>query len=85
MIGDLLQVNNLSVDLFTPRTALRPVDGVSYSVNSGETLAIVGESGSGKTVLNFAPLGLMPTGVVADLHGSILFDGVELIGMPEAA
>jgi peptide/nickel transport system ATP-binding protein len=84
MTGDLLQVRNLTVDLFTPRTALRPVDGVSYSVKSGETLAIVGESGSGKTVSNFAPLGLMPTGVVADIHGSILFDGTELVGMSGA-
>jgi peptide/nickel transport system ATP-binding protein len=79
----LLEVTNLSIDLYTARTALRPVDGVRYSVACGETLAIVGESGSGKTVLNFAPLGLMPTGVVADLHGSIMFDGAELVGMSE--
>lgn len=84
MTGDLLQVRNLTVDLFTARTALRPVDNVSYAVKAGETLAIVGESGSGKTVSNFAPLGLMPTGVVADIHGSILFDGTELVGMPDA-
>jgi peptide/nickel transport system ATP-binding protein len=83
--GSLLQAENLSIDLFTARAALRPVDQVSYSVDVGETLAIVGESGSGKTVLNFAPLGLMPTGVVTDLSGSLRFDGAELIGLPEAA
>lgn len=78
----LLEVKGLSVDLFTKRAALRPVDGVSYTVSAGETLAIVGESGSGKTVLNFAPIGLMPTGVVAEMSGSIRFDGSELVGMP---
>jgi peptide/nickel transport system ATP-binding protein len=83
MTGPLLEVTDLSIDLYTARAALRPVDGVRYSVAQGETLAIVGESGSGKTVLNFAPLGLMPTGVVADLHGSIVFDGRELVGMSE--
>ncbi|MDZ5454849.1 ABC transporter ATP-binding protein [Labrys sp. ZIDIC5] len=83
MTEDLLQVADLSIDLFTARAALRPVDGVSYSLARGQTLAIVGESGSGKTVLNFAPLGLMPTGVVADLHGSIRFDGTQLVGMSD--
>ena len=62
----LLRAQNLSIDLFTTRTAVRPVDDVSYSLAAGETLAIVGESGSGKTVLNFAPLGLMPVGVVTN-------------------
>ncbi|SHO67647.1 peptide/nickel transport system ATP-binding protein [Pseudoxanthobacter soli DSM 19599] len=82
-VCDVLKVSNLSIDLYTTRAALRPVDGVSYSVAAGETLAIVGESGSGKTVLNFAPLGLMPTGVVTDLSGSILFAGRELVGLAE--
>ncbi|MBL8581807.1 MAG: ABC transporter ATP-binding protein [Rhizobiaceae bacterium] len=83
--NSLLQAKDLSIDLFTARAALRPVDRVSYSVDAGETLAIVGESGSGKTVLNFAPLGLMPTGVVADLHGSLRFGGTELVGLSAKA
>jgi peptide/nickel transport system ATP-binding protein len=79
----LLSVNNLTVDLLTAKSAVRPVDGVSYSVRQGECLAIVGESGSGKTVMNFAPLGLMPTGVTTALSGSVKFDGHELIGLSE--
>ncbi|ODR88506.1 ABC transporter ATP-binding protein [Sinorhizobium alkalisoli] len=79
----LLEVTNLTVDLLTAQTAVRPVDGVSYSLNRRETLAVVGESGSGKTVMNFAPLGLAPTGVVADVAGSIRFDGMELVGAGE--
>ncbi len=82
---DVLKVTDLSIDLFTARSAVRPVDGVSYSVAAGETLAIVGESGSGKTVLNFAPLGLMPLGVSVDLKGSILFNGIELVGIEDEA
>ncbi len=79
----LLKVNNLKVNLYTEHAAVRPVDGVSYSVAQSETVAIVGESGCGKTVMNFAPLGLMPTGVSIDVKGSIRFDGQELVGMSE--
>ncbi|MBB4653447.1 ABC-type microcin C transport system duplicated ATPase subunit YejF, partial [Aminobacter niigataensis] len=79
----LLSVSNLTVDLLTAKSAVRPVDGVSYAVRQGECLAIVGESGSGKTVMNFAPLGLMPTGVTTSMSGSVRFDGRELIGLPE--
>ncbi|RNF33451.1 ABC transporter ATP-binding protein [Paracoccus methylarcula] len=78
-----LKVDNLTVDLLTSKTAVRPVDGVSYSVRKGECLAIVGESGSGKTVMNFAPLGLMPAGVSTELSGSVKFNGRELIGLED--
>lgn len=80
----LLCVDNLTVDLLTSSAAVRPVDGVSYTVREGECLAVVGESGSGKTVMNFAPLGLMPSGVTTQLSGSVRFDGQELVGMGEA-
>lgn len=83
MRSTLLSVRNLTVDLLTPKSAVRPVDGVSYGVGEGECLAIVGESGSGKTVMSFAPLGLMSTGVSTELSGSVRFDGQELVGMAE--
>ncbi len=79
----LLQVKDLTIDLFTEHAAVRPVDGVSYDVSQGETLAIVGESGSGKTVLNFAPLGLMPTGVSVQTGGQIIFDGQDITKLSE--
>jgi peptide/nickel transport system ATP-binding protein len=77
------EVCNLTVDLFTQRAAVRPVDGVSYEIAAGESLAFVGESGSGKTVMNFAPLRLMPPGVSVDLSGTVKLAGQDLIGMPD--
>ncbi|PSJ57578.1 ABC transporter ATP-binding protein [Pseudaminobacter soli (ex Li et al. 2025)] len=79
----ILIVKDLTIDLLTAHTAVRPVDSISYQLRRGETLAIVGESGSGKTVTCFAPLGLMPVGVKADVSGSVLFEGTELVGANE--
>ena len=78
------EVSNLVVDLFTPRAAVRPVDGVSYAIGAGESLAFVGESGSGKTVMNFAPLGLMPPGVTVELSGSVKLLGQDLVAMGDS-
>jgi peptide/nickel transport system ATP-binding protein len=81
----LLEVTDLSVTLFTQSVTVQPVRAGSYVVGQGRTLAIVGESGSGKTVLNLAPLGLMPVGTSVDLEGSVRLDGRELIGLDERA
>lgn len=80
----LLEVEDLVIDLFTAREAVRPVDAVSYHLAQGETLAIVGESGSGKTVMNLAPLGLMPVGVTAQVRGRISFDGQNITASGKA-
>ena len=54
---------------------LRAVDGVSYCVYAGQTLAMVGESGSGKTVSCRAVMGLLPPGAV--VTGSARFQGTS--------
>jgi peptide/nickel transport system ATP-binding protein len=80
----LLKVENLSVSLFTETATARPVAGVNYSVEAGRTLAVVGESGSGKTIMNLAPLGLLPAGVTADFGGAVHFEGRDLLRMSPA-
>ncbi|HZF77865.1 MAG TPA: ABC transporter ATP-binding protein [Acetobacteraceae bacterium] len=76
MTRPLLEVRDLTVEFATERGRLRAVDGVSFSVQAGETLAIVGESGCGKSVTALSLMGLLPPG--ARVSGSLRFDGREL-------
>jgi len=80
----LLDVNNLCVRFETHHGTVRAVEGVSFSLDEGETLGLVGESGSGKSVTNLGIMGLVPSppGVVE--AGHILLDGRDLVQMSEA-
>ncbi|HEX6232547.1 MAG TPA: ABC transporter ATP-binding protein [Jiangellaceae bacterium] len=78
----VLVVRDLSVAFRTRRGMARVVNGLSYEVDAGQTLAIVGESGSGKSVSALALLGLLPRNV-ARVSGSAVFDGQELVGLGE--
>ena len=74
----LLEVEDLEV-VFRRRGRrdVRAVDGVSFSVDAGETVGIVGESGSGKSITSLAVMGLLPSRG-CDVAGSIRFDGTDL-------
>ena len=73
----LLAISDLSVTFATERGQVQALDGVSLSLNAGETLAVVGESGSGKSVTALSILGLLgDSGRVSD--GSIEFGGEDL-------
>src|SRR6187551_78616 len=81
--GPLLEVTNLKTHFYTRDGIVRAVDGVSLSVDPGETLAVVGESGCGKSVTSLSILRLIasPPGKVVD--GSIRFLGRELLALSE--
>jgi oligopeptide/dipeptide ABC transporter ATP-binding protein len=79
--GPLLEVEDLKVSFPGRRGELRAVNGMSYSLDPQQTLAIVGESGSGKTVSCRALMGLLPQ--VAVVTGSARFGGAELLGLTE--
>jgi peptide/nickel transport system ATP-binding protein len=79
----LLEVENLQTHFATPGGVVRAVEGVSFQVNSGETLAIVGESGSGKSVTAMSILRLLAE-PPARSAGSIRFEGKDLLRVSEA-
>jgi peptide/nickel transport system ATP-binding protein len=80
-VTPVLEVRDLRVRLRTPRGPADVVNGLSYSVGAGETVAIVGESGSGKSVSVLALLGLLPAGI-ATVSGQALLEGEDLLAMP---
>jgi oligopeptide transport system ATP-binding protein len=77
----LLEVENLTVEFRTDDGVLRAVDGVSFTLERGETLGIVGESGSGKSVCNLALLKLVPQPPGRIVSGRALLDGRDLLQM----
>jgi peptide/nickel transport system ATP-binding protein len=79
----LLAVEQLSVDLPTPRGPLCAVDQVDLGLEAGQTLGIVGESGSGKTMLSRAILQLAPRR--ARVRGRVMFGGRNLTGLDAEA
>jgi microcin C transport system ATP-binding protein len=80
----LLQVRDLSVAFrVSSAETVRAVQGVSFIMNKGQTLALVGESGSGKSVTALSIVQLLPYPQAFHPEGSILLDGRELLGSPE--
>ena len=83
MSESLLDFSDLRVDFRRDRQVVRAVDGLTYSVRRGQTVAVIGESGSGKTVSSRAVMGLLPP--TATVTGSIRFEDTEMVGLAEKA
>src|ERR1700745_3171764 len=78
----LLEVSNLQTHFRTPDGINRAVEGVSFAIEAGQTLAVVGESGCGKSVTAMAILRLIPE-PPGKIAGSIRFPGKELLQLSE--
>jgi oligopeptide/dipeptide ABC transporter ATP-binding protein len=81
LAAKLLELKNLHTHFFTQGRVIRAVDGVSWEVEEGETLAIVGESGSGKSVTALSLMGLIPWPPGKILSGEVWFQGKDLLKM----
>jgi peptide/nickel transport system ATP-binding protein len=81
-MAPLLEVEDLKVHFETEDGLVRAVDGISYTVDRGETFGIVGESGSGKSVSSLTMLGLTRARN-ARISGTVRFDGRDLLGASE--
>ncbi len=79
----LLEVSDLAVHLPTRDGVVKAVDGISYTLNAGETLGIVGESGSGKSVSCLTVLGLINRDS-AQISGRVIYDGSDLLEATES-
>ncbi|MHB8785035.1 MAG: ABC transporter ATP-binding protein [Thauera sp.] len=80
----LLEVAGLGVTIARAEGDVRPVDGVDFSIDAGETFALLGESGCGKSMTALALVRLLPdAGQIAG--GSVRLGGEELLALPESA
>jgi len=83
-VTSLLEVRNLKTYFHSDGSVVKAVDGVSFDVRAGETVAIVGESGSGKTVTALSVLRLIPDPPGEIITGEIRFAGRDLLSLSEA-
>ena len=83
--GPTLAVADLHVELEIEGRFVEVVSGIDFRVERGRTLCLVGESGCGKSVTSMAVLGLLPGRTSRIPSGEILFDGTDLLRLPERA
>ena len=84
MTENLLSISNLAVAYHTYEGKVRAVNGLNLNVEKGQTVGLVGESGAGKTTTALSIMRLIPSPPGRIESGSIVFDGVDLLSLPES-
>jgi oligopeptide/dipeptide ABC transporter ATP-binding protein len=79
MNDKLIEINDLSVQFYTPECQVRAIDRVTFDIAVGETLGLVGESGCGKSVTSLSILNLIPSPPGRITSGQILFENRDLL------
>ena len=82
-MAKLLEVENLKTQFFTQDGVVKAVDGVSFSLEPGETLGIVGESGCGKSMTALSLMRLIPSPPGKIVDGRVILDGQDVLKMSE--
>lgn len=78
---NLIEFKNLHTSFYTDKGVVHAVNGVSFSIPEGSTLALVGESGSGKSVTALSLMGLLPRPIGRIDEGEILYKGENILDM----
>ncbi len=81
---NLLEVKNLRTHFYTEDGVVPAVDGVDFSLRSGQTLGVVGESGCGKSITSMSIMRLIPNPPGKIVDGEILFDDKDIVKLSEA-
>jgi oligopeptide/dipeptide ABC transporter ATP-binding protein len=82
-MATLLEVRDLRTHFFTQAGVVKAVDGVSFTLEEGETLGLVGESGCGKSMSALSIMRLVPDPLGKTVGGEIIFDGQDLLKLPD--
>ncbi len=80
----LLQVENLYTKISSAGKSIQAVDGISFSLQAGQSFALVGESGSGKSMAALSLTRLVPRHIFPEISGKVFFNGEDMLSMPES-
>ena len=79
----LLEIKDLAIEYITSEETVSAVNGISMSIDEGETLGLVGETGAGKSTTAYGILRILPDGTGHYKNGEILFEGKDILKMSE--